>query len=704
MEDLEKGEKRAKSDGAASGAPLRQRDSHDRENLDNNDMESPTVPYPGALPDTSDPNSITPPSFARSEFQTIVRRQRHGNDPEGLKIRHSRPRSPHSNTEWDFAGWGSMRYLEIPLEDLQPRVNTPHMLLGQLAALSVAGNDMAGGVFYTFPLVAASAGVYSPVCLLVACLLLFFFRRIMLELASTVRLNGANYVYLLQFAGKTLSLVGAAATLLDGVVTATVSAATASTYLAGEVTHLPFSTVVLTVLFFVGLSLVAFAGVKESASITAGIFIFHMSTMFALAIASMVHWARADPQSLVLRANWSQRPNSALETVRALFYGICIAILGVTGFECTPSYIEHMRPKTYSAVLRNLIIVVAVLNTTLCFLLYGILPSESISQGANVLSVLADRAAGRWLRIIVVTDAVSVLLGGVMTGVMASTALFERLAEDRLLPQSFLWTLPYTGSQYIATLCSVGLALLLYVASGMNLQTVSSIFSIAFLFVFFLFTVSNLILKINRPRLSRPPHTSMFTLIGAFVVVCTTWAGNIVLNPSAVGVFVASFFIVLLVFLALNAQPIILRLALRMYDASSLSRFHRGKDWLLRRYRRSRGTRVCIWIKDDDIHTMLQALLSVQRNTPDACTVVFVHAYPNVDRIPSELHPNTRLLDEAFPMITIDLAFVQGAFCPSLVEATSRNLDVPRSRMCVISLDRDNHWDLADYGGARVIM
>ena len=51
---------------------------------------------------------------------------------------------------------------------------------------------------------------------------------------------------------------------------------------------------------------------------------------------------------------------------------------------------------------------------------------------------------------------------------------------------------------------------------------------------------------------------------------------------------------------------------------------------------------------------MLRALLSVQKNVPDARTVVFVHAYRTIDVIPSELHPNARLLDEAFPTITVE--------------------------------------------------
>lgn len=74
-----------------------------------------------------------------------------------------------------------------------------------------------------------------------------------------------------------MSIIGAAATLLDAVATSTVSAATASTYLAGEIGHLPFSAGVLTLLFLVLLSFVALAGIKESASVAAGIFVFHVS-------------------------------------------------------------------------------------------------------------------------------------------------------------------------------------------------------------------------------------------------------------------------------------------------------------------------------------------------------------------------------------------------------------------------------------------
>jgi hypothetical protein len=147
-------------------------------------------------------------------------------------------------------------------------------------------------------------------------------------------------------------------------------------------------------------------------------------------------------------------------------------------------------------------------------------------------------------------------------------------------------------------------------------------------------------------------------------------------SPVALGVFSASFFVVLASLLVISAQPTILRLVLFFYSASPLSRWAITRGWqrhLVSWYKSRRAARICVWIKDDDvclpsvchctacvsipltqIYVMLRALLSVQKNVSDARTVIFVHAYKGINAIPSELHPNARLLDEAFPTITVE--------------------------------------------------
>lgn len=103
--------------------------------------------------------------------------------------------------------------------------------------------------------------------------------RMLLEsicVSARLMLSSRNYIYLLQFSGKMLSLVGAAATLLDALATSTVSAATASAYLSAEIHSLPISTTLLTVLFLIALGVLALAGIRESATATAAVFVFHV--------------------------------------------------------------------------------------------------------------------------------------------------------------------------------------------------------------------------------------------------------------------------------------------------------------------------------------------------------------------------------------------------------------------------------------------
>ena len=88
-----------------------------------------------------------------------------------------------------------------------------------------------------------------------------------------------------------------------------------------------------------------------------------------------------------------------------------------------------IRPKDYSAILRNLIIVSAVLNTVLSLIACALLPVDAIVNGSNVLSALGSLSGGNWLRILVLIDAVSVLLGGVMTGTVTAIQLLDRMSQ-----------------------------------------------------------------------------------------------------------------------------------------------------------------------------------------------------------------------------------------------------------------------------------
>jgi amino acid transporter len=80
----------------------------------------------------------------------------------------------------------------------------------------------------------------------------------------------------LNVSSKPLALVSATLLLLDFASTSVVSAATAATYLAGEVT-LPFPVWVLAVLVMVLFTIVSLFGVRESARIALSVLSVHVS-------------------------------------------------------------------------------------------------------------------------------------------------------------------------------------------------------------------------------------------------------------------------------------------------------------------------------------------------------------------------------------------------------------------------------------------
>ncbi|EJU05049.1 hypothetical protein DACRYDRAFT_114337 [Dacryopinax primogenitus] len=656
------------------------------------------------------PTSPHPPSFAQSEFETIIRRQRN-NRPHNIKAPPNlRTRYPNLDHDWEFAGWGQTSYLELVQSDitcaqkeLDSRGDTPKM--GQFIASALAGNDIIGSVFYAFPAVAAACGIYSPIALLFSSVILLLFRPVLLELVAAVRLNGGTYAYLLQFSGKSLAAVGAAATMLDAVSTSTVSAATAGSYLVGELTvgNSRLVEILLGVAFLVIIAFIALAGLRESGSVALTMLTVHILVMLALMLAALIHWARTD--SSLLAYNYTFHPPTLSQTLRTIFNGICIGFLGVTGFECTPTYIESLRPGVFPHVLRNLIVAVTLLNAPLMLLVLACMPMEQITGGTNVLSLLAERVAGRWLRIVVVVDAVAVLLGGVLAGIVMLCGLVDRLAHDHTLPALFLRRLPLTQSEYPSILFSLLLSLILYASCGFQLDLLSSMFAIAFLFLLALYPISHVLLRFNRDRLPRTYRASLGYSVLAVGCMVVLWVGNIIQDPKTIGLFAGYFGLVWLTLWTSKSQVLIARLALWVYDQAGLYRLTglRGMDRGVGRLMgRLRARAVGVWVKTDDMFSLIQSILYVQQN--EATTrIVFVHAYQAAGDIPSEMEANCKLVDEAFPSLTIDLVFVQGTFSPILVQAVSSKLDIPPSRMFISCLSPGHKFQLADYAGLRVI-
>lgn len=341
---------------------------------------------------------MPPPTFRDSQQGIILRRQRHRPaDNSGLKEYTGIPsRFINLPNAFEFAGWGSTYHLKLTPADRTAAgaalaKRRSEKILGQFTAAALAGNAVLGSVFYAFPAVIVVAGVYSPICLFIATLILFLWRPVMVELASALPISGAPYTYLLNVSTKTLAVVGSSMLVLDFAATSIVSSATAAEYLAGEVS-LPFPPWVLAAMVLVLFTIVSLCGVRESARIALTVLSVHVLTMTSLVIASIVHWGRTGNDQL--KANWhqgtSEHSSSPSSILKQVYFGVCLGMLGLTGFECTPSYISRIKDGRFPAVFRNLHYPAIIFNTLLMILVIATIPLDIIRGGANVLSVLGE--------------------------------------------------------------------------------------------------------------------------------------------------------------------------------------------------------------------------------------------------------------------------------------------------------------------------
>lgn len=688
----------------------------DETELEYQSAESPWIaiqpPVLARINDQRYPLDAPPPSFESAQHDVVLRRQRQRpRAGGGLKSTAVPSRFLNLPSTFGFSGWGTRSRITLEPtelsrgeEDIQRARRA--VSLGQFTASALAGNAVLGSVFYALPAVVLVSGVYSPISLFVASCVMFLWRPIMEEVASALPISGAPYTYLLNVSSKSLALIGASLLLLDFAATSVVSAATAVSYLAGEVT-LPFPVVVGALIILLIFLLISLSGTRDSARLALTLLSIHVITMTVLFIASIIAWAKRG--NTQIKENWEEgRMNfSTQPTARQIFNGVCIGVLGLTGFECVPSYAACIKPGRFRLVLRNLHFPAIILNTFSMLFVLAHVPLPTVLGGANVLSVLAQTVAGRWLRVWVVVDAVITLCGGVLTGILGACELFDRLARDRLLPQLFTRRLPVTHSPAYSIVAFVAFSFVVYATSGANLGVTSKMFSLVWLAVMTLFPISALLLKFNRGRLTRTPHTPLLLVLFTLAVGAVIIGGNIAIDPSIVGYAAAYVLVIAAVFFFTMEKVRVLHALLWAYDQYSvLSRLPWTRSWgttLTAAMRHLRTQPVCVLVRTDEINVLFHKLLYVSQNEETSC-LKLVHFYDDELGIPSEMDANWKILDEAFPEITVDLILVQGAFTPSNVAALGHRLGIPTTLMFMSCPGPDFPFSIADFGTRIVSM
>jgi amino acid transporter len=583
------------------------------------------------------------------------------------------------------------------MEDI--KITHPNKL-SQLAATAICGNDITSSCLYVSALCIVYAGQYAFIALLIVGLVLFFFRKIYGEAVGALPLNGGAYNILLNTTSKGNASLAACLTILSYMATAVLSASEAMHYLYSVFPV--FSVIIATMVLLTIFLLLTISGIRESATVSVVIFIIHLSVLLLL-ICSAIYFVIVNGIDLA-QINFHSPLKGSVSN--AIFLGFSTAMLGITGFETSANFIEEQKPGVFPKTLRNMWVLVLIINPMIALLAVSIMPLDVVPlHQAAFLSFMGKQTAGNWLALVVSLDAALVLSGAVLTAFIGVNGLMKRMTLDRIFPQALLKENAKGSSPRILIVFYILCFSILFITEG-ELAPLAGVYTISFLSVMAFFGFGNLLLKIKRARLPRPEYASPIIVFLGILGILIALYGNVKLHPAYLVVFLQYFIpAILIIYLFLKRKVVIHYLLLyansvfdKIQRASVFSRFHLTKEM-----RKLNRQPFVYFTKGDNIAILNKVIQYVQENEITQ-KLKIVTVLQKEQKLNKTFERDFQALDRAYPDIKIEYIQIPGVFGPEIIDKLSKEWNIPHNFMFIGSpSDRFPHR-LSDLGGVRLII
>lgn len=584
--------------------------------------------------------------------------------------------------------------------------------LGELGATAICGNDISSSVLYVSALAIVYAGKYAWITLLIVAFILYLFRKIYAEVVCALPLNGGAYNALLNTTSKFMASFAATLTILSYMATSVISANEAMHYLHGLWSSEPIilSTIILLTLF----ALLTIIGIRESSKVAIGIFIFHLTSMVLL--VGFVFFYLIQNGLDVLKLNLNMAQEGSVGT--AIFLGFAASMLGISGFESSANYVEEQERGVFVKTLKNMWIIVSIINPLMAFLAMSIIPIGDIKELHSdiLLSKMGEISGGDLLNFIISIDAVIVLSGAVLTSFVGVTGLLERITLDRILPPFFLKKNKRNIPYRIVLLFLIISISVLFISKG-RVEVLAGVYTISFLSVMGLFAIGNIFLKVKRGCLPRQYKARWISIFIALAGVIVALIGNIMIEPvdddmpSNFRVFL-NYFIPGLLFIIIMLNRIyflrLLLLLIRNVFDPIREIFLKMHVSINRTIDRISSQEFVFFTRGDNISNLNRVLLYILKNESTKklkiVTVVSDKKEKDAHETLQRLEDDINLLNREYPEIAIEFVPVEGKFTPELVHQLSEKWKIPVNFMFIGSPGDHFPYRIEDLGGVRLII
>ncbi|KAF1792310.1 Amino acid/polyamine transporter I [Phytophthora cactorum] len=567
---------------------------------------------------------------------------------------------------WEFPGWGdhsSTVASDNELNEIQAHLSTDHTKLSEWLATAICGNDILSSCLYVSGLVASKAGKLAPVALAIVAGILYLYRFIYGEVLNAVPLNGGSYNVLLNTTSKRVAAMAASLAILSYIATGVVSGTSACNYLASHVPSLEIVPATIGLLFiFAILSLI---GITEM-----------------LCVLSAVYVVKDDFQTL--RANFdTDFPDINLagdimsgNFLTAIFFGTSTAMLGISGFETSSQFVEEQADGVFPKTLR---------------------------------------VAGEKMQLIVALDAFIVLSGAVLTAYVGVVGLVRRLASDRVVPDFLLHVNKARGTNHFIIIGYFMVATSLVLILHGDTETLSGVYTYAFLGLMTLFGTGCMLLKFKRAEIPRTVIAPWWSCILGVSMVVTTFMGNLLGDPTILTYFSLYFIAVLSLVYIMFERTFLLRMCLYCMrqlcpsqrsndedETHSLRTGARGGQTIARFIREINEPAVFFFCKTPNLNIINKAILYVRTNE-QTHTLFIVHCHPRDTAVPEGFKETVSMFDHVYLKIKLNFLSVEGPFGPAMVEWVSRKYSQPKNLMFIKQPNHNFAHTIASLGGVRVI-
>ncbi|KAL4160078.1 hypothetical protein PRNP1_000649 [Phytophthora ramorum] len=629
---------------------------------------------------------------------------------------------------WEFPGWGdnlSSVASDSELNEIQARLSMDHTKLSEWLATAICGNDILSSCLYVSGLVASKAGKLAPVALAIVAGILYLYRFIYGEVLNAVPLNGGSYNVLLNTTSKRLAAMAASLAILSYIATGVVSGTSACNYLASHVPSLEIVPATIGLLFiFAMLSLI---GITESAVVALVIFITHAATLTVLCVLSAVYVVKDEFQTL--QANFDTGfPDINLagdimsgNFLTAIFFGTSTAMLGISGFETSSQFVEEQAEGVFPKTLRNMWWGVAIFNPIISLLSLGVLPLDGpggiVDKKNTVLAEMGLKVAGENMQLMVALDAFIVLSGAVLTAYVGVVGLVRRLASDRVLPDFLLHVNKARGTNHFIIIGYFLVATSLVLILHGDTETLSGVYTYAFLGLMTLFGVGCMLLKFKRADIPRSVIAPWWSCILGVIMVVTTFMGNLLGDPTILTYFSLYFIAVLSLVYIMFERTFLLRMCIYCMrqlcpsqrgndedgdETHSLRTGARGGQTIARYIREINEPAVFFFCKTPNLNIINKAILYVRTNE-QTHSLYIVHCHPRGTAVPEGFKETVSMFDHVYLKIKLNFLSVEGPFGPAMVEWVSRKYNQPKNLMFIKQPNYDFAHTIASLGGVRVI-